>query len=148
MKMNNKGFTLVELLVVIAIIGLLSTLAVVALGTARLKSRDVKRLADLKQIQTALELYFTDHNAYPVAAAAVTLGTGNYACLDNNGFEAANCANGTVYMGIVPKDPSTNNYTYVAAAPGTTYTMTATLEGTSNGFSGNVRATPSGLSQG
>lgn len=63
--MNKKGFTLIELLVVIAIIGLLSTLAVVALGSARTKARDSKRLADLKQLQTALELYYTDQNAYP-----------------------------------------------------------------------------------
>ncbi|MEY4744976.1 MAG: hypothetical protein RL272_921, partial [Candidatus Parcubacteria bacterium] len=50
-KSNNKGFTLIELLVVIAIIGLLSTLAVVALNSARQKSRDSKRVADIKQIQ-------------------------------------------------------------------------------------------------
>ena len=49
---NKKGFTLIELLVVIAIIGLLSTLAVIALGSARQKSRDAKRLSDLKQVQT------------------------------------------------------------------------------------------------
>ncbi|PIW79613.1 MAG: pilus assembly protein, partial [Parcubacteria group bacterium CG_4_8_14_3_um_filter_48_16] len=58
--LNKKGFTLIELLVVIAIIGLLSTLAVVALNNARLKARDAKRIADIKQIQTALELYYTE----------------------------------------------------------------------------------------
>ena len=57
--MNKKGFTLIELLVVVAIIGLLSTLAVVALSTAREKTRDSKRLSDLKNIQTALELHYT-----------------------------------------------------------------------------------------
>ncbi|MBT3816923.1 MAG: prepilin-type N-terminal cleavage/methylation domain-containing protein, partial [Candidatus Magasanikbacteria bacterium] len=72
--MNKKGFTLIELLVVIAIIGLLSTLAVVALGSAREKARDSKRLSDLKQMQTALELYYTDVGSYPTAAAGVVLG--------------------------------------------------------------------------
>ena len=60
-----KGFTLIELLVVIAIIGVLSTLAVIALGSARSKARDSKRLADIKQISTALELYYSENNTYP-----------------------------------------------------------------------------------
>ena len=62
---NNKGFTLIELLVVIAIIGLLATLAVVSLTSAQEKARDTKRIADVKQIQTALELYYSDNGAYP-----------------------------------------------------------------------------------
>lgn len=62
---NKKGFTLIELLVVIAIIGLLSTLAVVALSSARTKARDSKRVADMKQVQTAMELYYNTNSAYP-----------------------------------------------------------------------------------
>ncbi len=65
MQKNNKGFTLIELLVVIAIIGLLSTLSVVALNNARAKARDANRISDVKQSQTALELYFNDCNGYP-----------------------------------------------------------------------------------
>ena len=68
-KINKKGFTLIELLVVIAIIGLLSTLAVVALNNARAKSRDAKRVADVKQMQTALELYYNDCDGYPLQDA-------------------------------------------------------------------------------
>ncbi len=71
--MNKKGFTLIELLVVIAIIGLLSTLAVVSLNNARAKSRDAKRIADVKQIQTALELYYNDNNGYPVLGAEASI---------------------------------------------------------------------------
>ena len=61
LKQKKSAFTLIELLVVIAIIGILSTLAVVALQNARSKARDSKRVADVKQIQTALELYFNDN---------------------------------------------------------------------------------------
>ena len=62
---NKKGFTLIELLVVIAIIGILATLAIVSLTTARSSSRDAKRIADLKQLQTALEVYYNDNGVYP-----------------------------------------------------------------------------------
>lgn len=141
--MNKKGFTLIELLVVIAIIGLLSTLAVVALSSAREKARDSKRLSDLKQLQTALELYYTDQNEYPTEAVAVTLGAGNYVCLNNAGFAAAGCA--TPYMGLVPVDPlGTQAYEYTSA-DGTTYTIDAELEGTVNGLNGPIVASPSGI---
>jgi prepilin-type N-terminal cleavage/methylation domain-containing protein len=62
---NKKAFTLVELLVVIAIIGILATLAVVALQQARSRARDSKRVADVKQTQTALELFFNEQGRYP-----------------------------------------------------------------------------------
>lgn len=66
---NTKGFTLIELLVVISIIGLLSSLAVVSLNSARIKARDALRRADMSQMRTALNLYYMDHNAYPICGA-------------------------------------------------------------------------------
>ncbi len=65
--MSKKGFTLVELLVVISIIGLLSSVAVVSLNSSRVKARDAKRLADMKQIMTALELYNSVNGYYPLS---------------------------------------------------------------------------------
>jgi general secretion pathway protein G len=146
--MNKKGFTLIELLVVIAIIGLLSTLAVVALGSARKKANDSKRLSDVKQVQTALELYYTDKNAYPIAVApAKNLGDATHACLNTDGFAATGCAN--PYMGLVPAGPGTGEYyTYVTDATGSTYTISVTLEAGAGNFSaGVVNATPSGMTQ-
>jgi general secretion pathway protein G len=143
--MNKKGFTLIELLVVIAIIGLLSTLSVVALGSARQKSRDSKRLSDLKQVQTALELYYTDNNSYPVESA-VTLGDATHKCLGSNGFQAAGGCTGTTYMGLVPAEPTPagGGYTYTGAS--TTFSITATLEGDVNDLNaGQVIATQNGI---
>ncbi len=140
--MNKKGFTLIELLVVIAIIGLLSTLAVVALGSAREKARDSKRLSDLKQIQTALELYYTDNSVYPAVDPMQALGNGNYACLNASGFAATGCA--TPYMSIVPTDPGTGSYIYRSPS-GTAYTIVTSLEGTVNGLQGAIQASPSGI---
>ncbi|PIZ94858.1 MAG: hypothetical protein COX81_02380 [Candidatus Magasanikbacteria bacterium CG_4_10_14_0_2_um_filter_37_12] len=142
---NRRGFTLIELLVVVAIIGLLSTLAVVALGSAREKARDSKRLSDVKQVQTALELYYTDNNLYPAPASAITLGSTNYACLNSgSGFTTAGCSD--AYMGQVPADPlSAQSYTYTSA-DGSTYEITLTLEGAMGGFGGGAAtATPSGI---
>lgn len=69
----HKGFTLIELLVVIAIIGLLSTLAVVSLNSARAKARDAKVMSNLNNLVKALDLYYDDTGAYPS-----TGGTGVY----------------------------------------------------------------------
>ncbi len=143
--MNRKGFTLIELLVVIAIIGLLSTLAVVALGSARQKANDAKRLSDIKQIQTALELYYTDNNSYPVETG-INLGDTNYICLNTtNGFTTTGCSN--PYMGLVPRGPVAGEfYTYTGST--STYTISATLQAGAGGFNaGGISATPSGMTQ-
>ncbi|MFA6427478.1 MAG: prepilin-type N-terminal cleavage/methylation domain-containing protein [Candidatus Magasanikbacteria bacterium] len=144
MKTNKKGFTLIELLVVVAIIGLLSTLAVVALSSARKKANDSKRLSDMKQIQTALELYYTDNNLYPVQALPANLGQGNYLCLDSDGFDAT-CAIDP-YMGLIPTGPGTTEYYIYTSADGSTYTVTSELEVGSGNFGlGDVTASPSGI---
>ncbi|MFH2063468.1 MAG: type II secretion system protein [bacterium] len=151
MKKSNKGFTLIELLVVIAIIGLLSTLAVVALNSARQKSRDSKRVADIKQVQTALELYFADENEYPTEAVAVTLGGDADDVLCDDGFVAAADDCDTVYMGMVPSAPTPadcddgNDYEYLSA-DGTTYTIDFCLGGTVGDLAaGAHEASPNGM---
>lgn len=64
-NLKNKAFTLIELLVVVAIIGLLSSVVLASLNTARMKGRDARRIADLSQIRTALELFYNDNGYYP-----------------------------------------------------------------------------------
>ena len=79
---NKKGFTLIELLVVIAIISLLSSVIFASLRSARDKSRDARRVADIKQIQLALELYFDSNRNYPTGL----YGTGATDGLTNGGY--------------------------------------------------------------
>lgn len=133
---KQKGFTLIELLVVIAIIGLLSTLAVVALNNARMKSRDAKRVSDIKQIQTALELYYNDANAYPASIASPI------------------ASGGVTYMASVPTNPTptadgncgSTAYTYTAGTANTTYTLVYCLGGTTGGVAaGTHTATPGSI---
>jgi type II secretion system protein G len=141
----KKGFTLIELLVVVAIIGLLATLSIVALNTARAKARDAKRVGDIKQIQTALELYYNDNGGYPSTdiIAAKTIAT-----------------NSIVYMNQVPTAPvpydnpsgstvctATNNaYVYSANTNNTSYTLTYCLGGDTGGLlKGLATATPAGI---
>ncbi len=141
---NQKGFTLIELLVVVAIIALLSTLAVVALGSARTKSRDAKRVSDIKQIQTALELYFNDKQGYPVAATALTLGGTGAKTLSSVGF--ADTATAPTYMSLIPSNPTPGGAAYSYTGTASTYTITFTLEEASGGLTAGAHsATPSGV---
>ncbi len=121
MKKNKKqGFSLIELLVVVAIMGLLAAMSIISLNTARARARDARRLSDVKQIQTALEMYFADINNYPTTPAAF-----EGACLSNSGF-AATCG-ADIYMAKIPQNPEPRgdgdcpdtNYTYQAVAQGT-----------------------------
>ena len=73
-KRTTRGFTLIELLVVIAIIGILSSVVLASLNDARTKSRDAKRIADIKQLQLALELSFDTNGTYPANLAALASG--------------------------------------------------------------------------
>ena len=65
LRKYQRGFTLIELLVVISIIGLLSSIVLTSVNSARKKARDARRIADVKQIQTALEFYYDKYGYYP-----------------------------------------------------------------------------------
>jgi len=62
---RSKGFTLIELLIVIAIIALLASVVLVSFPSSTAKSRDSGRMQELKQIQTALRLYYDINHEMP-----------------------------------------------------------------------------------
>lgn len=121
MKSYSRGFTLIELLVVIAIIGILASIVLASLDSARKKGRDARRVADVKQLQLALELYYDQNNQFPTALSTTTLVAGNF-------------------ISSVPSDPQTGAaYSYAglqgsasSAATCASYHLGATLENTSN----------------
>ena len=125
-KRSPKGFTLIELLVVIAIIGILSSVVLASLNTARLKSRDTRRIADIKQLQLAMALYFDSTGYYPTSTANLV----------------------PTYIAAIPTDPLPANGAYkyagIACSSGlpASYHLGAVLEDTSNpALNGDIDAT-------
>lgn len=73
MKKYTRGFTLIELLVVIAIIGILASVVLVSLNSARKKGNDTRVISDVNQVRTQLESDYASANAnYPDLTAAST----------------------------------------------------------------------------
>lgn len=111
---NKKGFTLIELLVVIAIIGLLSTLALVSLNTARQRSRDTKRQADVRTLQSAIELCINEDGNPPALGA------------DWDAMLAATCGSAALgdflSSGSMPLPPAGGTTCAPAAITGSCYT--------------------------
>jgi prepilin-type N-terminal cleavage/methylation domain-containing protein len=116
----KKGFTLVEILVVVAIIGILASIILVGLNSSRARARDTRRIADLQQVQNALELYFAANNYYPISISvwSKAQGTGS--------LEAALVPS---VVNQIPDDPlSGRHYGYCSTATGDKYVLGAILE--------------------
>ncbi len=71
-KKSSAGFTLIELLVVVAILGLLATMVLFNVEGVRAKSRDARRVSDIKSIQEALGMYNNNHQLYPISDEYIT----------------------------------------------------------------------------
>ncbi len=113
---------MLELLIVIAIIGILVSMGTVAYSSAQKKARDSKRINDMKAIQSGLEQYYSDNNAYPAAGS--------------------NCNPGVAYLPAgVPTDPKPSQSYAPSSCTTTSYCYCATLEGTSGGNATNATCT-------
>ena len=125
---KQKSFTLIELLVVIAIIGILAAITIPSFSNARAKARDTRRLADLNTFKTALEMYFSDHDQYPVWNSGCIEDTSD----PNSPFRAEADPNFVPkYMSQIPKDPLYGKghcYYYKTTFNGSDFHLLALLE--------------------
>lgn len=130
------GFTLVELLIVVSIIAILAGLVFAAFTRAQVNARDARRVNDLNQVKTALELYFEENSVYPWSNA------GNLACNSSRTLAWGSPFECTlVFMRILPLDPLPAphlQYCYISVEDfgvdrSTFYTLYASMENDNNG---------------
>lgn len=153
----DSGFTLLELLVVIAIIGALAGVIAIAVGNARVRGRDAKRVGDMRQMMTALDQYYIQHGVYPTGTASI--GPDGALLSDSGTF------NGTLepmipaYLPIIPESPNpadgncgntsgrgNNNYWYEVNDVADTYTLTFCIGKDSESWPSGIRsAGPNGV---
>jgi prepilin-type N-terminal cleavage/methylation domain-containing protein len=115
---NNKklqGFTLIEMILVVTIIAILATSILAGLGGARTSARNARRVADLRNLQNGLELYYNKNGYYCPGSGYSTLTT---------------CLQGLMRL---PQDPlSSSGWRYYYQSTGSTnqgYILGARLEG-------------------
>ena len=93
---NAHGFTLIELLVVIAIIGVLASVVLATVNTARSKAKVARAAVDLRQLVLVLNLYLDANNVYP--------------CFDHTWDPTREQAWSAPYIPIWPTPPWGNTY--------------------------------------
>lgn len=120
---EKSGFTFVEIMVVVAIIGALAALVTNAVQYVRVSGRDAKRVSDINQIRSALNLYYSKYSQYPTEITP--------------GQQFA--VNGNIYLETVPSNPlpygdntecsdsAISNYDYTQRSSGLSYTLTFCL---------------------
>lgn len=132
-NLHIQGFSLIELLIVIAIVGVVSALLMANFVGIRQKARDSDRKSNVRQMQSALELYFADQNIYPIQDN--TYGSNAWlnstACLTSSSL--TDVGNTATYMQLIPCDPggvaswNNGNY-YYFSDDGASYDLVACLE--------------------
>jgi len=105
----DRGFTLIEIMVVLIIIGLLAGIVVPKLMGRTEEAKRIKTAVQIKNLQSALDLYKLDSGVYPSTDQGLQALVEKPAVgeIPNNWKEGG-------YIDKIPKDPWGNNYVYIS----------------------------------
>lgn len=128
---NRSGFTLVEILVAVALLSILSSVVLFSTLGAGQSSRDIDRQADLRIVQSALELYKLKYNRYPEGCNGPGVWSGqigsSYQCSATNNEYIVGLA--PEFIPTLPQDPTVTSgnrgYVYTTNTDGTVYKFMA-----------------------
>lgn len=138
MKNTKQGFSLLELLVVLSIIAILVGIVIYGLNSSQAKSRDAKRQADLRMVESALELFRSKYGHYPSGCNASTTNRTSNSWSGEQGT-GVECSSGNQYIvnlapefiPELPRDPragaggTDSGYVYTTNVSGSAYKFMA-----------------------
>ena len=139
MQGKQTGFTLIELIVAISVVAILSAVVLANMNDGRAQARDAERQADLRTLQSALELYRQAHGRYPVGCNGALTWSGqldtDYECSDGSADYIRGHTSGVTFapgfIPALPTDPKLNGddsgYVYTTDADGKAYILKARL---------------------
>ncbi len=148
-KQKVGGFTLIEILIVVAIISILASIVLVGIGPTEQLGRDARRVSDLHQVQTALELYYAKCGNYPGGPVAGGVCPG-YASAGGYDGLVTSITGSAIGVNAMPNDPQkSKKYYYITTNTGSSYVLGTTLENINGSvFSGYTAPSLAGYTDG
>lgn len=138
---NTRGFSFVEMIIVVAIIATLATLVVISIQSARISGRDSRRLSDINEIRSALNLYYSKYSQYPTAIIP-----GQIFSVNSITYLEKVPSNPQPYTDGACTDTNPSDYAYTQTSSGLSYTLTFCLGyKQSDVTAGNNKAIPEGI---
>lgn len=128
--MKKNAFTLLELLVVISVLGVLVAVILPNLVGVRARARDSALKNDMRQLKTALRMYYNDYQSYPPDD-----GSGNIVACGDAGSSVCPNSDGSFSIGDVlymKEMPTSEEYNYDAISQGEDFLLSTVLENASD----------------
>lgn len=151
---KNKGFTLIELLVVIAIIGILASVVLASLNTAREKGKDASAKSSLTSVRAQAEIYYNGDGANSYGTAGAGTVTNKVAANLTGACNDEQTVN--LLEAVSSQLPATEAVHCIVGLNGQSYIAYTTLNGQespanfcvdSSGYSGELAAEPAAVDE-